>query len=495
MLLEDIWEDRVDGCDHILSDDINLIAKAVIELEKKQKVDTFVTPETFGAKGDGVTDDTKSFQDAIDSGCPLIVVPKKTYVVNGLMLRSNIYIFGTGTLKMCGISVGANSHCLYGDGINNVKIEGLTIETYNRPTYLSTVLNAKNVVFCNIRIDGKGWNDDLTANESGLVNGILFETSKNIIVDRVYLKGVLQGKGIEFVGCEHSEIDSCTTKYIGRGGIYITDQNNNCRVSNNVVEYTKLNFNVEDGAIDLYATNHNITVEGNYINYFGDAVYMGCGIRLKSGTNNKAINNVIKITNDYCYAGILIQPRDEEISVASAIGNKIQAENGKTQYYIRIVEINNHPISDVIVSENVLSSDGTEFTATEALSIRSRMKNVLIEKNKFFIGSEFVGDKQGIYIHAEAKDADSTRENFIIAHNILYRGDIRVQNMSSGVIDGNIITSHNQSSRPVIITDCNDMFIKNNILKSSRTDITDGVLEKGICTNIIKENILVAPFI
>lgn len=49
----------------------------------------YVTPQMYGAKGDGETDDTTALQDAIDSGSP-IYVPDGTYIVSDMLSWSGI---------------------------------------------------------------------------------------------------------------------------------------------------------------------------------------------------------------------------------------------------------------------------------------------------------------------------------------------------------------------------------------------------------------------
>lgn len=55
----------------------------------------FVTPEMFGAKGDGVTDDAEAFQSAINTNKRVLLTHGKTYVVGKeLQLKSGSYIDG-----------------------------------------------------------------------------------------------------------------------------------------------------------------------------------------------------------------------------------------------------------------------------------------------------------------------------------------------------------------------------------------------------------------
>ncbi len=64
----------------------------------------YATPEMYGAKGDGVTDDTNAFHDAINSGLPLYL-GAKTYKINQLNETSNLYLMGCGKNKttiICG---------------------------------------------------------------------------------------------------------------------------------------------------------------------------------------------------------------------------------------------------------------------------------------------------------------------------------------------------------------------------------------------------------
>jgi polygalacturonase len=48
-------------------------------------LNNYVTPQAYGAKGDGMSDDTAAFQSALNAGD--LLVPPATYLING-----NIYV-------------------------------------------------------------------------------------------------------------------------------------------------------------------------------------------------------------------------------------------------------------------------------------------------------------------------------------------------------------------------------------------------------------------
>lgn len=56
----------------------------------------YVTPQMFGAKGDGITDDTKAIQEAIDSGI-CVFIPKGVYLTTtAVVIRNDAIICGVG---------------------------------------------------------------------------------------------------------------------------------------------------------------------------------------------------------------------------------------------------------------------------------------------------------------------------------------------------------------------------------------------------------------
>ncbi len=63
------------------------------------KLSDVISVKDFGAKGNGVHDDTAAFQLAVDSNCDSIFVPDGDYIISSITISSPIVLYGTGTLK------------------------------------------------------------------------------------------------------------------------------------------------------------------------------------------------------------------------------------------------------------------------------------------------------------------------------------------------------------------------------------------------------------
>lgn len=78
----------------------------------------WISVKDFGAKGDGITDDTEAIQKAFDSNFNNIFFPEGTYICNDVKIRKSLNIFGSGLLKNS-----YNPIILEKDEIENTNIE------------------------------------------------------------------------------------------------------------------------------------------------------------------------------------------------------------------------------------------------------------------------------------------------------------------------------------------------------------------------------------
>jgi parallel beta-helix repeat protein len=84
-----------------------------------------ITPEDFGAVGDGTTDDTGAVQAAITASVGKRLVLNQTYVVSGLTIPSNSTITGNGALKR---KTAATGYLISGSAAANVTLRGFTVD-------------------------------------------------------------------------------------------------------------------------------------------------------------------------------------------------------------------------------------------------------------------------------------------------------------------------------------------------------------------------------
>ncbi|MEG7377831.1 glycosyl hydrolase family 28-related protein [Bacillus subtilis] len=113
---------------------------------------TGVSITRFGAKGDGVTDDTDAFQKALNIGGK-VIIPPGTYLVGQLKINSNTHFFGSGkpTIKH-NLSTGWSSP------FPRAMIVNSNLPTYKKPDDATREYKAglnKNIILENITFDGQ----------------------------------------------------------------------------------------------------------------------------------------------------------------------------------------------------------------------------------------------------------------------------------------------------------------------------------------------------
>lgn len=156
----------------------------------------YVTPEMYGAVGDGVTDDTQAIQDAIDNAGNLTVYLQAgvTYAIAGvkpIIVKSGTKIRFDGTLKATAAAHtslqlfdGVTSTSGY-TGVHDVVIYGNGTYDGNANNISTAYQTAIKIYHCNnITIRG------ITIKNSGRYHAMEIGGSKNVLIDSVKFKGV-----------------------------------------------------------------------------------------------------------------------------------------------------------------------------------------------------------------------------------------------------------------------------------------------------------------
>lgn len=313
-----------------LLQDINNKIDENIEKINEQLDNISISVTNFGAKGDGITDDTEAIQNAINASSKTktkLLFPAGKYKVRQIVLKNNIYEFQSG----CKILQSINVPCivnefidLFGhgrkyEGINSIytaiennefnsfKIEGnLIIEKSS--DYLELSHEEQLAYKGNAWIDSSyGYMAVFPINFCGLADTnienikIEFETRESNInlgfstrtsIEKCVLKN---GKDnclqlFACIGC----IAGNNKITDGGGGLLVMQNCKLCTFISNSCSYTKPTTGVNSYIISI-KNSENCVVIGNNINGFGEINSIGIALT-NQGTNNKGIivsNNTI----------------------------------------------------------------------------------------------------------------------------------------------------------------------------------------------------------
>ena len=173
----------------------NSIKDRFEEIEEKVKHIVSINVKFFGAVGDGATDDTLAFIEAVEYaktlGGATIRIPKGDYLINGRMeLYSNItFVADRGTTMRKGLN--ATTAHIFVVGLKN----GTT--GYGG--------GAKNLGFYNINFQGLAVDENIY---SALAN--TFNHAQNVIFKNCYFKDcITRAHAIDMGGCDNILIDGC----------------------------------------------------------------------------------------------------------------------------------------------------------------------------------------------------------------------------------------------------------------------------------------------
>lgn len=200
-----------------------------------------VTPEQFGAAGDGTTDDTDAIQAAFDScvdGGVVQLSPGKTYRFTNVYVGSNTTLAGTGgTSVLAPVYSGAlDQNRLHITDVTNVTIRDLVVE------------------------------ESGVVARAGFYGALAGYGSSNIRIDNVEVRAS-SAAGMHFIDCQNVTVNRCYVHDTKADGVHFQRGSTDCTVSNSTIEHCG------DDAVGF--VSHDFTTYGHVRNLIVTGCILG----------------------------------------------------------------------------------------------------------------------------------------------------------------------------------------------------------------------------
>lgn len=428
--------EQIESVSETLTEQIDGVADDLSAYIQEQIFERHVAiPEMFGAKGDGITDDTAAVQSAMNSG--LAVFLKGTYLVTSTITYGGKLLFGKGCIKA-----------------------GAALE------YL-ILCNASDIIVSDIEVDGNnqaGLLFTASPENSGgaaIITGVYAHNSNNAAFDRVGCRGVaarLYDK-ITITGCRVENIHrtNIVPGTISSVGIY-GESSGNITISNNYIE--KVDCSTETTDCDgIYVTSRNNTddtiaiITGNFIKdstgrfiktQVKNAVVIGNTGRLVNSASNLFIKSV-----DFQWGGGICSRNIFDY------GDK----SGRSSFYIHSDWAVN-PYRNIVISGNIFKcSTEVQYCFYCSQAIHGK---VTISDNVF----------EGIIDYMATFAGGTTAEIVIDRNDFSTQGSmyrlINISGTDPDISGAYIIITNNVSHAPTVEPFRNDTCsIKNVIIKNN----------------------------
>lgn len=379
------------------------LSGAVNELDALIK-SGFVTPEMYGAVGDGVTDDTQAFIDMLSDNKNFIYIHGGTYVISSsLAINDNTYILCKG--KILDNRQGAEASIIGLFDINNksnVTLDGVHVVGTGALNYYITggVIVARNDSK-HIRVT-----NCIVENTPYIYAICTYDHGDDVIIDKCSIKEFSYGGICNVSGCDNFTVKDCvvinphgfdgSNTYPISLGLYDGDYNLPVRVSKNlkaVNNYVEADVEFWEGIETHYG--NNIEIANNVIKGTRDGIALAGG-QVRDGIT-LTIDNVIISNNIIIGVGNsgTASPTKLHCGISSNHVNKAVYSNNYIEGFGELRSNGADPIiylNDTnkcqIIGNNIRGGASDNNNAYGVLA--SNCDNVFIDGNTFSDGSVYV---------------------------------------------------------------------------------------------------------
>lgn len=463
-----------------------------VEVTNKVK-DMFVSVKDFGAKGDGVTDDTAAIQAAVDAcsanGGGVVYFPFGTYILTAKIIgASNIF------LKTYGATIKSNTRIPTGyfefNGCSNVRIEGFIFDqnqpnmpvyseypnVYNQPLYITASSNFDIQHNQFINLYNKSINIYQCGGFMNIENNIFKskEQNQNLIAEHIW---VLTFNGKLNISNNDIDNETYTTPDHGVCGIFLSGVKGSTTVQDNKFNYCGRDNTGEHrlGVIDCYSDVHNAIITGN----ISDNT-MWHFLRLNSTSNIIVQKNKAKIKYAADMPIVAITPPNGTFTVG---GENIIVDSNIFEAEVNFVIGVGGGLQDYAFPfQNIKVTNNIFYNIRSAIIFEGIFKNLDVSRNTFDMSSFNDGLAIELKQSTTATEtngvlqADSENRGIQVVDNQIYQYASGIQINYSGYtgtkskvvkIKGNHIKLRQTSPFQAIVTNSINPLVQSNIIENT----------------------------
>lgn len=424
--IEDLLDENVEDIEEII---------ASIQNTVNQISDVIITPEMFGAAGDGVTDDTEALQECLNRGGYYGKYGATYLITDALHLSSDTKILGNfSTIKVKdGVDItfsgtpGNDPAAMFTiDNINNVSISNVIFDANGSSLPLFT----DDTLYTNVCISLTGCSN-ITIKGCKFINlytvGIRGNTIEDVTIDRNYFKHIYSEQGLRkeciyiinkdegVLEISNNFIDEeVITRFYAAAGIYLANTTGAVIAGNTIYNCGRSGGGLLHPleSITLYQKCRDISIINNTIKSIGSAIRLDTSLNVDcSGNNIEFVGTEPPSSGLIRFAGsnTAYLSRYGDINISN---NKLKDTTGNVTYMIAFTN-ESVPTKNINIESNMI-------TGNNCIYFGNKIDNVLIKDNILNKGT------------SNARiDIAANCDNLEIDGNVIDDGYIRIRTQST----------------------------------------------------------------